>query len=97
MSSEALIDHSSERIGQAIVKVVGIGGGGCNAVTRMYHERILGVEYMAVNTDAQHLMQLDVPTKIRVGDKLTRGLGVCLLYTSPSPRDRTRYRMPSSA
>ena len=76
MSSEALIDHSSERIGQAIVKVVGIGGGGCNAVTRMYHERILGVEYMAVNTDAQHLMQLDVPTKIRVGDKLTRGLGV---------------------
>ena len=69
-------NHNPDRIGQADVKVIGVGGGGCNAVTRMYHERIIGVEYIAVNTDAQHLIQIDVPVKIRVGDKLTRGLGV---------------------
>lgn len=76
MSSEFLKDHNPDKIGQAIVKVIGVGGGGCNAVTRMYHERVIGVEYIAVNTDAQHLIQIDVPVKIRVGDKLTRGLGV---------------------
>ena len=62
--------------GLAQVKVIGVGGGGCNAVNRMYHDRVPGVEYLAVNTDAQHLLRLDVPVKIRVGDKLTRGLGV---------------------
>lgn len=62
--------------GLAQVKVIGVGGGGCNAVNRMYKERVPGVEYLAVNTDAQHLLRLDIPVKIRVGDKLTRGLGV---------------------
>jgi cell division protein FtsZ len=62
--------------GLAQVKVIGVGGGGCNAVNRMYRERVPGVEYLAVNTDAQHLLRLDVPVKIRMGDKLTRGLGV---------------------
>jgi len=65
-----------ERIGMATVKVIGVGGGGCNAIARMYHERIMGVEYLAVNTDAQHLIQMEIPTKVRIGDKLTRGLGV---------------------
>ncbi|MEE8519150.1 MAG: cell division protein FtsZ [Dehalococcoidia bacterium] len=64
------------QVGMAQVKVIGVGGGGCNAVNRMYRERVPGVEYIAVNTDAQHLVGLDVPVKIRVGDKLTRGLGV---------------------
>jgi cell division protein FtsZ len=62
--------------GLAQVKVIGVGGGGCNAVNRMYKERVPGVEYLALNTDAQHLLRLDVPVKIRIGDKLTRGLGV---------------------
>ena len=62
--------------GLAQVKVIGVGGGGCNAVNRMYRERVPGVEYLAVNTDAQHLLRLDVPVKVRVGDNLTRGLGV---------------------
>ena len=62
--------------GLAQVKVIGVGGGGSNAVNRMYHQRVPGVEYLAVNTDAQHLLLLDVPNKIRIGDKLTRGLGV---------------------
>lgn len=63
-------------IGIARIKVIGVGGGGSNAVTRMYRQRIPGVEYIAVNTDAQHLIHLDVPEKIRIGDRLARGLGV---------------------
>ena len=69
-------ETSQERVGMADVKVVGVGGGGSNAVARMYAERIVGVKYLAINTDAQHLVQLEVPDKIRLGDKLTRGLGV---------------------
>ncbi|MDA1215586.1 MAG: cell division protein FtsZ [Chloroflexi bacterium] len=62
--------------GLAQIKVIGTGGGGCNAVARMYRERVPGVEYLAVNTDAQHLMRSEIPVKIRIGEKLTRGLGV---------------------
>ena len=65
-----------ENDGLAQVKVIGVGGGGCNAVSRMYRDRIPGVEYLAVNTDAQHLLRSEMPVKIRIGDKLTRGLGV---------------------
>ncbi|PKB68659.1 MAG: cell division protein FtsZ [SAR202 cluster bacterium Io17-Chloro-G3] len=70
------IEAGPERNGVATVKVIGCGGGGCNAVARMYHERLVGVEFVAVNTDAQHLVQSEIPVKIRIGDKLTRGLGV---------------------
>jgi cell division protein FtsZ len=69
-------NNNSQIDGLAQVKVIGVGGGGCNAVNRMYRERVPGVEYLAVNTDAQHLLRLDIPVKIRIGDKLTRGLGV---------------------
>ena len=60
----------------ARIKVVGVGGGGSNAVSRMFRERIPGVEYMVVNTDDQALEGCDVPTKIRVGEQLTGGKGV---------------------
>ena len=60
----------------ASIKVVGIGGGGSNAVSRMFRERVPGVEYMVVNTDSQALMRSDVPLKIRIGDELTNGKGV---------------------
>jgi cell division protein FtsZ len=59
----------------ARIKVVGVGGGGCNAVGRMIKEGLSGVEFVAVNTDAQALMQSEAPTRVRIGDKLTRGLG----------------------
>ncbi len=59
----------------ARIKVVGVGGGGCNAVERMIAEGLQGVEFIAVNTDAQALMQSNAPTRVRIGDKLTRGLG----------------------
>ncbi len=62
--------------GVARIKVIGVGGGGSNAVNRMYRHRIEGVDYVAINTDAQHLIHLDIPEKIRIGDHLARGLGV---------------------
>ncbi|HET7677499.1 MAG TPA: cell division protein FtsZ [Candidatus Limnocylindrales bacterium] len=59
----------------ALIRVVGIGGGGSNAVNRMIRAEMMGVEFIAVNTDAQALLQSDAPHKIRIGDKITRGLG----------------------
>jgi cell division protein FtsZ len=59
----------------ARIKVIGVGGGGTNAVNRMIDEGIQGVEFIAVNTDAQALMLAKAPAKVRLGDKLTRGLG----------------------
>ncbi len=61
--------------GTALIKVVGIGGGGSNAVDRMIEEGINGVEYIALNTDGQALMRSRAPQRIRLGDKATRGLG----------------------
>jgi len=60
----------------AKIKVIGLGGGGCNAVTRMVREEIQGVEFIAMNTDAQALSITEAPTRIQIGEKLTKGLGV---------------------
>ncbi|MDI9549231.1 MAG: cell division protein FtsZ [Chloroflexota bacterium] len=59
----------------AKIKVVGVGGGGQNAVNRMIEEGIQGVEFISVNTDAQALMLSNAPQRLRIGDKLTKGLG----------------------
>ncbi|HYI23591.1 MAG TPA: cell division protein FtsZ [Candidatus Limnocylindrales bacterium] len=59
----------------ALIRVIGVGGGGSNAVNRMIRAELMGVEFISVNTDAQALLQSDAPHKIRVGDKITRGLG----------------------
>jgi cell division protein FtsZ len=59
----------------ADIKVIGVGGGGTNAVNRMIAEGLHGVTFLAVNTDGQALMHSRAPQKIRIGDKLTRGLG----------------------
>jgi cell division protein FtsZ len=59
----------------ALIRVIGIGGGGSNAVNRMIRAEMMGVEFIACNTDAQALLQSDAPHKIRIGDKITRGLG----------------------
>ncbi len=58
-----------------VIKVIGVGGAGCNAVNRMVQDGIEGVEVYAINTDVQHLALLDVPNKIQIGEKITRGLG----------------------
>ncbi|GAI49158.1 unnamed protein product, partial [marine sediment metagenome] len=60
----------------AKIKVIGLGGGGCNAITRMVREEIQGVEFIAMNTDAQALSITEAPTRLRLGEKLTKGLGV---------------------
>jgi cell division protein FtsZ len=59
----------------ARIKVIGVGGGGSNAVNRMIEEGMGGVEFIAINTDAQALLLSNAPKRVRIGDKLTRGLG----------------------
>jgi len=59
----------------AVIKVVGVGGGGTNAVNRMVESGLSGVEFIAVNTDAQALLMTDADVKIHIGSKTTRGLG----------------------
>ena len=71
----ALVKPDSARI--AKIAVIGVGGGGGNAVSSMLDtESILGVEFVALNTDAQVLLANKAPTKIQIGEKLTKGLGV---------------------
>ncbi len=59
----------------AQIKVIGVGGGGCNAVNRMIDSGMKGIEFMAINTDKQALSGSKAETKIQIGEKLTRGLG----------------------
>jgi cell division protein FtsZ len=72
---EALMPLRSDSENFALIRVIGVGGGGSNAVNRMIRAEMMGVEFIACNTDAQALLQADAPHKIRIGDKITRGLG----------------------
>ena len=67
--------EDSPPISGACIKVVGVGGGGSNAVNRMIESRIEGVEFLVVNTDAQALKLSNAPKKLQIGPKLTKGLG----------------------
>lgn len=59
----------------ATIKVVGVGGSGCNAIRRMIAAKVRGVEFIAINTDAQALLHNEAPIKVQIGKELTRGLG----------------------
>jgi len=59
----------------SIIKVIGVGGGGSNAVNHMYSQQIEGVDFIICNTDAQAIIQSRVPNKIQLGPLLTQGLG----------------------
>ncbi|NCO73767.1 MAG: cell division protein FtsZ, partial [Cyanobacteria bacterium] len=59
----------------AQIKVIGVGGGGCNAVNRMIQGNVVGVEFWQINTDAQALAQSMATYCLQIGQKLTRGLG----------------------
>ncbi|GEA28912.1 cell division protein FtsZ [Microcystis aeruginosa NIES-4325] len=59
----------------AKIKVIGVGGGGCNAVNRMIASGVTGIEFWAINTDAQALAHSSAPQRLQIGTKLTRGLG----------------------
>ena len=69
------MDNSRLVDGTATIKVIGVGGAGNNAVNRMIEAEIKGVEFIAVNTDRQALQKSKAPTKIQIGEKITRGLG----------------------
>jgi cell division protein FtsZ len=66
---------AAEELRYANLKVIGVGGGGSNAVNRMVEAGIRGVDFIAVNTDAQALDLALAPTKLQIGQALTRGLG----------------------
>ena len=59
----------------AKIKVIGVGGGGNNAVNRMIHAGITSAQFVAINTDKQALLMSRAPSRIQIGEKLTRGLG----------------------
>lgn len=70
-----MLDFDTDFESFARIKVVGVGGGGCNAVNRMIESGIEGVDFIVVNTDAQALQLAKAETRIQIGEKLTRGLG----------------------
>ncbi len=69
------ISFSEENMQGAKIKVIGVGGGGCNAVNRMIRAKVEGVEFIATNTDLQALKLSQAPCKLQIGAKLTKGLG----------------------
>ena len=76
-AGEKSVDKSEASVGSSTrIKVIGLGGGGSNAVDNMVGQKMEGVEFIAVNTDAHALSRSAAPVCLRIGDKLTRGLGV---------------------
>ena len=73
---EPLIDYNQSGLLEARILVVGVGGGGCNAVNTMVREKVAGVEFVAVNTDLQALNRISAQ-RIQIGGQLSRGLGAC--------------------
>ena len=70
-----MLQFETEKEKNAVIKVIGVGGGGCNAINRMIEAGLGGVQFIAVNTDRQVLNECNAETKIQLGEKLTRGLG----------------------
>ena len=70
-----MIEFEEEKSFSARVKIIGIGGGGCNAVDNMINSKLQGVDFIVANTDAQSLSACKAPLKIQLGTKLTKGLG----------------------
>ena len=73
--SVTTIEYTSHDL-QAKIKVVGIGGGGCNALDRMIESGLEGVDFIALNTDFQALSRSKANSKLQLGQKLTKGLGL---------------------
>ncbi len=69
------LDREETQKLSAVLKVVGVGGGGCNAIDSMIHRGLSGVEFIAINTDAQALAKSLAPLKVQIGSNITRGLG----------------------
>ncbi|MDR3071783.1 MAG: cell division protein FtsZ [Endomicrobium sp.] len=77
MSIKIVLPPKEMNTGQpAVIKIVGVGGGGCNAVNRMIAANVGNVEFVAINTDAQALLKSSAPDILQIGEKITKGLGV---------------------
>ncbi len=70
-----MLEFDMDMASVAQIKVIGVGGGGNNAVNRMIETGMKGVEFIAVNTDKQALMNSQAEQKLQIGEKLTKGLG----------------------
>ena len=85
-----MFEKDSEAGTFANIKVIGVGGAGCNAINRMVQYGLRGVEFIAINTDKQALYQSKAEKKVQIGEKLTRGLGAgadpALLPAAPDKR-----------
>ncbi|OEG69194.1 hypothetical protein ATZ36_10925 [Candidatus Endomicrobiellum trichonymphae] len=77
MSVKIELSTKETNAGQhAVIKILGIGGGGCNAINRMIAANVGNVEFVAINTDAQVLLKSSAPDVLQIGEKITKGLGV---------------------
>ncbi|MDR2811886.1 MAG: cell division protein FtsZ, partial [Endomicrobium sp.] len=77
MSIKLVLSSKDMNTGQpAVIKIMGVGGGGCNAVNRMIAANVGNVEFVAINTDAQTLLKSSAPDILQIGEKITKGLGV---------------------
>lgn len=74
-SEKMTFNNNSSSLLDTVIKVIGVGNGGCNAVNRMIEEGLENVEFVAMNTDAQALSRSNAPTRIVLGDRITQGLG----------------------
>ena len=70
-----MAEYNNDVLGTQIIKVIGVGGGGSNAVNRMIDSKVEGVEFVVVNTDRQALEMSKAPEKIQIGEKITKGMG----------------------
>ena len=70
-----MFEQDFENASFAQIKVIGVGGAGCNAINRMVQYGLRGVDFIAINTDRQALYLAKAETKIQIGEKLTKGLG----------------------
>ena len=86
-----MLEFDFEMESLAQIKVIGVGGGGSNAVNRMIENGVQGVEFITVNTDAQALHLAKSEHKLQIGDKLTRGLGA---GANPDVGKKARGRIP---
>ena len=82
LNDDIIIAPSDWGTSNQIIKVLGVGGGGCNAVNYMYEQHIEGCSFAVCNTDSQALGRSPVPVKIQLGRGLGAGTNPCLLYTS---------------
>ena len=88
-----MLQFETTQDNSAVIKVIGVGGGGCNAVNRMMEANLRGVSFIAVNTDKQALNRCNAETKVQIGEKLTRGLGAgAVSYTHLDVYKRQIYR-----